>query len=471
MASDAPPWANRKYSTPPPDNAPAAAAGDTGVPGAAQYSTPPPGGNPAAPPILDQGAWYERGVPGALNDFAGGFETGELDPLAGVGIDLRDKYGLAQSQTVPGRVGRFAGNVFNPAWEVLRPIEAGAAALRYGGPLAHALYRLGARAVQGGIAGAVMPGEHRGEQAATGAVTSAVLGVPGAAARAAGFPNLSSLARTTESRIPVVRDLANAARSASIPDFNRVWYNYILRPIGGRVPPVANRAGMADVERQVGTAIDSATTGMTFDMRPGTAAVAPVTGQIATSMMNLRSAGGAAPTYASIVRDTFLNPLRVSAGRLDAAQLRAVTSNLAARVRAIDPSNDANRALRRELDRLRFTLYDNALGGDRAAWGRARGAWEKFAIARDGSTNTPEGWFTPDTLNAELHHRWPLREPSGRAPHQNIVQPAQQALVLPGRAAANAVAGRTPVTGRLGQYVAPGTAAAVQPHTDPGATP
>lgn len=466
MADDGPPpWANRTYTTPPTGGTSSAPPASTGIPGASTYSTPTGGRQPfTVPPPQSFGSrLYD-----VANNFVTGVGIGELDPAAGIGLDLREREGLKMAETTtPGKIGRVVGNIVNPTWELFGPLRGAVAAYRYGNPIMRGLAQLAERATEGATAGAVMPGEDRAKQAGWGAGISAILGIPGAAVRAFGFPSLRAAAQAAEREIPGVRSIFNAARTLSVPDFNRAWYKYVLEPIGGKVPIFASREAMADVERQVGDAINRSTKGMTLDTALNASARNNLALQKIQSNSNLMSTGNASNAYTSIIREIYEDPLHYSGGKLDADQLQAVTSNLQAQIRAIDPGNEANRGLRRELERFRVALFDNASGGDKVGWRSARAAWQKFAIARDGSTNTPYGLFTPDSISAELGYRYPLQAPSGRAPHQPIAQTGQQALVFPGRAAAQQIAGTKPTLPRVGANIPVGTAAATQEQAPP----
>lgn len=408
----------------------------------------------------------------------GGFVQGEMDPFegaaglagvdAGKGLRSLDPKGYDQLQAVSatpaGRVGRVAGNILNPAWEAARVLQL---AGRYGPPAVRAIGHLFGNAAAGAGAGAVMPGEDRGKSAAEGAGVGAVLGVPGAAARAVGFPGIHAALRELESSNPFFKSVFDVARSVSMPDFNRTFYRYILEPLGrrGRMPATAERTSMASVERQVGAALDDATAGMTFDGaatgQNGNLSISNLMLQRRQSATNLATTGNAAPAYEQVLRETWDGPLAVSNGKLTSDQLQKTVSNLRSRIDAIPQDSEANRSLRRELEVFRQSIFDNAVATpeQRAAYANAREAWRRFTVARESSPPTHSGRFTPDDVMREMDQRQPLATPSRRGRDQEMVNAGQGALLLPGRAAANVLSRRPSVWSRTAPSVAPGTAA------------
>ena len=395
------------------------------------------------------------GVMGTVARGVGGLIQGEMDPAQAfgsyIGIGAPDfmKGALARNeriaQTPAGEVGRVAGNIFNPSWAVLGPIRAVQLAGRYGTPVVRAIEELGKRALQGTIAGGIMmPGEDRGTQAGVGGAAAAALGLPGATAMLSGYPSVAAMARAVTSHIPGVSSMFTAFRSLSIPDFNRVWNRYILQPIKGDAPQTAGHAANADVQAQIGKAIDAATRNATFDDA--------LANHIERDLIADRARAGMGEagerTYTRIIDQYFDKPLAENGGRLQTSQLLKVQSDIEAQMRLMPQTTPEQRAVRRALSDFRLWVIDNATmtAEERAAYASAREAYKRFAISREAVSPTGEegrfGLFTPDRVMSELDERYPFAVPVGQAPYQGIVGAAQQSLGFPGRAADRAISGQ-----------------------------
>lgn len=447
-----------------------------------KYTTPPVSDPPKEEPE-DQslGAFLrqvpeEKGVWGPIDRFGLGVIQSAVGPLEQgakwTGLDkklpsdMQQRLGELQkaSQGPMGTAGEIAGVFTNPLYRVIRPIQA---LNEIGGPAVRAISRIAQSTIAGGIGGAIsQPGDTK-SQAGWGAAIGGALGLPGATAAALGFPNVQALAGRITNRIPFVRDALTALKAGGEAAFNRFWWGHALAPIRGRTPATGGFDGAADVERQIGTAIDRSTAGMTLDARPGTTAMAALNNTMRVARGNILDAG-AWDRYNDIIRDVVVEPLGLYGGRLGPTQLRAAASNLQAAIREIRPDSEAQRTLRFELEQFRMRMLDNTLGGDRNAYRNARLAWSRFATGRDAiPLGSKDGIFSPDDLAAEIDKREPLRYGSGRARDQATVNAAQQATAMPTRAARQAAAGQPP--GDPANLAARGGAAAapvVSPRTD-----
>lgn len=495
MADDQPPWATRKYSTPPPstpgqDATAAPSRGD--IPGTSKYDQPPPSPPPPPPPsdpfirdLTDPG-WQgslARGAAGVTQGFI--LDPAEkLGELTGIGQNppkwLEDRLQAtreAAGQTTPGEIGRVGGAVANPLWRFLPAIKA----TEYAGPTARALTKLATSIYQGAVGGAAEPTgaktpaeavKQTVPQLLQGGAIGGALGAPGAAAARLGYENVQQPVREILRDMPLEFRRLERLRNLSKPAFTRWWHEQSLEPIGGKVPGGSGKEVMDKVGMQIGGALDNATALMSFDMnKPAVrGALAKVRGD---SAINLASSGNALNEYNRVINDLVTGPLVINGGRLNPARLRQITSNLDAHIRAIDPGANPDQALlKRELENYRMAMFDNADGtpAQKAAYAKARQAWRIHATGRDSQPlGEPHGHLDPDAIAREMDRRNPLRYPYGGGPRgrpdslQRAVNQAQQALGnMPG-AARRGKAGR-PLTqpedfarpaGAAGAVVAP----------------
>lgn len=487
MADDQPPWATRKYSTPPPSEsgqgASSAPSGD--IPGTSRYSTPPPSPPPPPPPSdpfirdLQDPGWQgtaARGAAGVTQGFI-------LDPiekageLTGIGQNppkwLEDRLEATRKAAGEGigEGGRVVGSVANPLWRLLPAIRA----TEYAGPAARALARLATSIYQGTIGGAAQPtGAKTPAEAAKqtvpqlleGGGIGAVLGAPGALAASRGFETLQQPVREFIRHMPLEIRRLEGLRNLDRPAFTDWWHRQSLEPIGGgKVPGVASKATMDKVGMQIGGAIDNATALMSLDTTNPSVrqALGKVRGDAA---INLASSGDALRAYNKTIDDLVTGPLVVNGGRLNPARLRQITSNLDAHIRAIDPSKSPdNKLLRSELENYRFAMFDNATGtqAQKKAYANAREAWRRHAIGRDSQPLGEEhGHLDPTNVARELDRRNPLSYPYGGPrgrpdPLQRAVNQAQQAMWNMRGGARRGMAGK-PLR-ELGDFARPAAAA------------
>lgn len=478
MADDQPPWATQKYSTPPVRGGPAGTAPHSEPgPDVTKYSTPPPSSPPPPPPSdpfireLQDPSWSGT-VPRTLAGLSQGFildPVEKLGELTGIGQNppkwLEDRLEAtrkAAGETTPGEVGRITGTVANPLWRLLPEIKAG----EYSGQATTALAHLLSRLYQGAVGGAAEPtgAKTPGEAvkrtfespngspfgpAEIGAITGGVLGLPGTIARGFGFKNLQEPAHKIMSAMPFdIRRLLHL-RDLSLPSFTRWWHEQSLEPIGGRVPQGASKDTIDKVGMQIGGALDRATALMSYDGadRAVQKAMGDVRGDAA---FNLATSGNALPTYNKILHELVDVPLSTNANKLNPLTFRRITSNLGAAIRKIDPSvSPDNAALKHELEKYRFAMFDNAKGGDKELYRKAREAWRRHSIGIDSQKlGEASGHIDPDRLAAEMNRRNKLRYSRGGGPRgrpdplQRGVNQAQEALLLTSRAARQGKAGQ-----------------------------
>lgn len=435
--------------------------------------------------------WAERTL-GTANRFVTGLAQGEVDPAFGTvslfgGPDLKlDPGGQAEAiarGTLAGRTGRTIGQVVNPSWLALGPLDVLGMAGKYAGPVERFARPLAAKTAQGTIAGAVMPGKDRAGQAETGAIVGAILGLPGATVRGLSFNSVQDAIRSLEEKSPrLVKSLMDTVRELNMPSFNQALYEYMVAPIKGKVPGGTGPAAMRDIETQIGNEIDRSTAAMSFVGAPTRPGVAPHPAMVAldnrqlAGVTRLRTEGVAGTEYEDTINKIFRQPLANAGYRLNGAQLRAVTSDLQTAIRAIrgrKPSI-ANRALADELETFRMEIFQQAVGtpGAKAAWANAREAWRRFAVGRGGTPieNNPFGRFSPETVKREIGERDRYGVISGRARDQDIIDAANQALALPGRAARDVIRGRQPLSQVVRPFAVPGAAAVTAQQWQPGQT-
>lgn len=478
MADDQPPWATKKYSTPPSGGDPAGTAPRSDGPDVTKYTTAPPSPPPPPPPsdpfIRDL---QDPGFSGSLARGAAGVTQGFiLDPaekigeLTGIGQNppkwLEDRLEAtrrAAGETPMGEAGRITGTVANPLWRLLPEIKAG----EYSGQFTTALAKLLSNIYQGTVGGAAQPTGAKTPSEAVkrtfespnggffgpaeiGAITGGVLGLPGTIARGFGFENLQQPVHSLISALPFEFRRVLHLRDLSLPSFTRWWHQQSLEPIGGKLPQGATKETMDKVGEQIGKALDQSTALMSLDTRNPTVsrALAKVRGD---SMYNLGSSGtgSALQSYNQIINDVVTVPLVTNAGRLNPATLRSITSNLEARIRSINPGKSSDLALlKRELENYRLAMFDNATGGNKAAYRNAREAWRRHAIGRDSQPLGEEsGHLDPDQVAKELDRRNPTSYPYGGPrgkpePLQRAVNQAQKALLNTSGAARRGKAGR-----------------------------
>lgn len=460
---------------------------------AAQAAAPDPAlaGIPGATDRPGAG-WAERQL-GTANRFVTGLAQGEADPLAGTsslfgGPDIKlDPGGQAEAiakGTLAGRTGRAIGQVVNPSWLALGPLDALGVAGKYAGPVERFARPLASKTAQGTIAGAVMPGKDRTGQAETGGIIGALLGLPGATVRGLGFNSIQDAVRSLEEKSPrLVKSIMDTVREVNIPSFNRAMGEHIVAPINGKVPSGTGTAALADMEKQIGAKINDVTSRMSFagapKPLPGSGmpvhpAMAALDAVQLKGVNRLRTEGVGGSEYEDTIQEIFRQPLANAGYRFNSAQLRAVTSDLETAARDIRarPYSVANRAVASELENFRMELINQAIGspGDKALWANAREAWRRFAVVRDATPvkDNPAGRVWPENLKTETAEREPYKIKTGKARDQEIIDAANQALLLPGRAARNVIRGRQPLSQVVKPYAVPGAAAVTAQQWQPG---
>jgi len=381
------------------------------------------------------------------------YNTGLDDPNSILGNIRR---GTEKSYT--GEAGRIVGAMANPVGRAIG--VAGSGMLpnlvgRVGPKFASVATHLGEQALRGAAGSVLSPisksvnniGDYidaEWEKAKTGGIVGGALGVPGTIARAFSYPTVQAAVKRALTAVPFINTLAHA-NNLSTANFNRVWYKYALEPIGGKVPPNASAADLKAVGDQIGTAIENATKGMSYDTGSPVASYALTAARDAAHNDLLLSSPDTATAFSDTFNRLVARPLAANpGGKLDSERFQSVVSNLKSeidRLGNMGEQTENTRALRRQLENIRMTLFDNATATpeQHLAYQNARTAWARYATQRDAiPLGTSDGLATPDLMKIEVDRRGRFTYGRGQENAGEMAASGQQALFASARAAERA---------------------------------
>lgn len=473
--------------TPPSSNAPKGAVtysdADVGAPaeaGEPQYES-------------EENAEYFRNV---LNDpsymgsalrFGGGVLQGlAMDPIEAAaepvealgknfGVDL-SKYvpGFAKDlargtrqvaeKSTAGNIGRMVGGLA-PAGIAARDIGLLSRSVERAPQTIRALERVGQSAIQGGLGSLLVPqgSDSKGigdylnkelEKTGISAGVGSLFGVLPAASRLARRTgeDWRGVVKPLYENLPYVGRYARSLRGAyGDPGFNTAMYDYILRPLRGtaaelRPPSEAGWNSVNQIRQHLGNTLDRIESTASWTHTRGSESIV----RAATSHAVNTLPPALVPQYRNIIRSAFnsnlFNPTTgVYRGHLDPATFQHVVSQLRDLADGMNTAHPDQRLISHAIREFRDALMNSASMpiGMRDLWRQTNAAYARYARFREGLWIGNDNGIVP-ARNIETAMR--VHDPFGYstmdAEGQQIVQQAQNAMLLQRRAAMNALQGR-----------------------------
>lgn len=391
-----------------------------------------------------------------------GVDLGKYVP--GFAKDLATGTRQVAEKSTAGNIGRIVGGLA-PAGIMGRDIGILARSVRNAPQSIRAAERVVQSAIQGGLGSLLVPQESDSkgigdylnkelEKTGISAGVGSAFGVLPAASRLArrAGEDWRGIVKPLYENLPYIgRYSRNLRGTFGDPGFNTAMYDYILRPLRGttaamRPPSEAGWDAVRNIRQHLGSTLDRIESTASWTHTRGSESIM----RAATSYAVNTLPPQLVPQYRQIIRSVFNNNLfnpvtGVYRGNLDPRTFQYVTSRLRDLADGMDMAHPDQRLMSHAIRQFREALINSASMpvGMRDLWRQANAAYSRYARFREGMWIGNDNGIVPArNIETAMRQRDPFGYSTMDAEGQNIVQQAQNAILLQRRAAMNALQGR-----------------------------